>query len=45
LNSFIAGLFYDAAKNPDYIAGNDWMKVNNELAGMWKEAVVASLTL
>jgi hypothetical protein len=37
---FVCALFYDAISNSDNTASNDWMVVNNELEGMWKEAVV-----
>jgi hypothetical protein len=37
---FICSLFYNTVSNSGYTALNDWMVVNNELDGIWKEAVV-----
>jgi hypothetical protein len=37
----MCALFNHTITNPDYIASSDWVAVNNELEGTWKEAVVA----
>jgi hypothetical protein len=29
-----------AVRNLSYVASNDWKRVNTEMDGMWKEAVV-----
>jgi hypothetical protein len=31
----------DDLSNPHYTASSDWLKVNNELERMWKEAATA----
>jgi hypothetical protein len=37
----LCGFFNDTASNPNCVALNDGMVVNNELERMWKEAVIA----
>jgi hypothetical protein len=37
----IYSLFICALSNIDFTLSNDWMLVNNELARIWREAVVA----
>jgi hypothetical protein len=37
---FLCSLFYNTVSNSDCAALNDGLVVNNELEGMWKEAVV-----
>jgi hypothetical protein len=36
----LCSLFNSAASNLDHIVSNGWMIVNNELEGMWGEAVM-----
>jgi hypothetical protein len=39
--SLISGLLYDAVSNREWILSSDWMKLDCNLAWMWKRVVVA----
>jgi hypothetical protein len=44
LNLLICNSHNNAVGNSDYthVVSNDWMRVNNEMEGIWKKPVVAS---
>jgi hypothetical protein len=37
----LCSLFNDAVNKSEYTISNDWIAVNDELKGMWKDARVA----